>query len=417
LALGDGLLYGTIREGGNNNLGSVFRIATNGTGFLEILHFNGVNGSYPNGGLVLSGDILYGTTRGGGSWNNGVVFKLWDFGTAFSSQVIKNLSTNEGTFLNGGLAMNGATLYGTTRGYLPPIAPPGGDMLFKLQTDGSGFLVLSNLTGRNPAGGLLSLGNMLCGSAQAGLTAGSVYRISNTGANLTTLRNFSGTDGSGPSWKLVLSGDSLYGMTLSGGDFDRGTVFKINTNGSDFVTLKSFPALTSNTNSDGAAPVGGLLLSGNTLYGATSAGGSGGRGVVFKINTDGSGFAVLKHFPPATLWGGGYTNSEGASPIGDLVISAGTLYGTTSSGGRSGKGVIFSLVAPPTIEMPGVRSNRFGFYVTGDSGQPVVVESCTNLVVGNWTALLNLNLGSTPFYFSHLQWTNSLQRFYRVRVR
>jgi len=37
-----------------------------------------------------------------------------------------------------------------------------------------------------------------------------------------------------------------------------------------------------------------LLLSGSTLYGITQNGGSLGNGTIFKINTDGSGFAVLK---------------------------------------------------------------------------------------------------------------------------
>ena len=41
-----------------------------------------------------------------------------------------------------------------------------------------------------------------------------------------------------------------------------------------FTTLHSFTATPFNTNSDGDAPLGGLLLSGNTLYGTALVGGS-----------------------------------------------------------------------------------------------------------------------------------------------
>ena len=62
-----------------------------------------------------------------------------------------------------------------------------------------------------------------------------------------------------------------------------------------FTTLHSFNATSGSegekgTNSDGANPFWGLLLSGNTLYGAAQVGGSSGWGTVFAVNTDGTGF-------------------------------------------------------------------------------------------------------------------------------
>ena len=50
------------------------------------------------------------------------------------------------------------------------------------------------------------------------------------------------------------------------------------------------------TNSDGAYPAAGLILSGNTLYGTASGGGTNGNGTVFAVNTDGTGFTVLHTF-------------------------------------------------------------------------------------------------------------------------
>src|SRR6266404_1148240 len=51
----------------------------------------------------------------------------------------------------------------------------------------------------------------------------------------------------------------------------------------------------------GLYPYGGLILSGNTLYGTASAGGSFGAGTLCAVNTDGTSFATLHNctaFPP-----------------------------------------------------------------------------------------------------------------------
>src|SRR5580692_11258252 len=87
----------------------------------------------------------------------------------------------------------------------------------------------------------------------------------------------------------------------------------------NFTNLYSFTG-----GSDGASPQAGLILSGNTLYGAAYQGGSSNQGGVFKVNTDGSGFTNLHNFT------GG---ENGISPYGGLILAVDTLYGTTSFGG------------------------------------------------------------------------------------
>src|SRR5674476_895459 len=51
-----------------------------------------------------------------------------------------------------------------------------------------------------------------------------------------------------------------------------------------FTTLHSFTLLNNSTNSDGARPCAGLILSGNTLYGTTHLGGSSNHGTVFSLS-------------------------------------------------------------------------------------------------------------------------------------
>ena len=68
----------------------------------------------------------------------------------------------------------------------------------------------------------------------------------------------------------------------------------------------------------------------------------------------------------------------------------------------------------------GVRTNRFGFNITGSSNLVIVVEACTNLANPVWTPigtnLLNTVIGTNgTSYFSDPQWTNYPGRFYRLR--
>ena len=62
----------------------------------------------------------------------------------------------------------------------------------------------------------------------------------------------------------------------------------------------------------------------------------------------------------------------------------------------------------------GVRSNCFGFNITGNTNIPIVVEAGTNLG-GAWTALQSASLTNGSFYFTDPQWTNYPNRFYRIR--
>ena len=146
---------------------------------------------------------------------------------------------------------------------------------------------------------------------------------------------------------LVLSGSTLYGTMSQGGIHGAGTIFSIQTNGTGFTLLHAFsPAPTSNpTNQDGAEP-GALLLSGNTLFGVTSTGGTNGSGTVFKMNTDGSGFTTLHMFSalaPSYSGSSLYLNNDGSSPMGPLVLAGNTLIGAAYYGNTNGRGALFQV--------------------------------------------------------------------------
>ena len=85
--------------------------------------------------------------------------------------------------------------------------------------------------------------------------------------------------------------------------------------------------------SDGGNPVNGFMMSATgTLYGTASSGGGSGYGVVFKIT--GKGDETVLH-----SFAGG---SDGATPNGGVIENAsGFFFGTTTAGGASGLGTVF----------------------------------------------------------------------------
>ena len=64
----------------------------------------------------------------------------------------------------------------------------------------------------------------------------------------------------------------------------------------------------------------------------------------------------------------------------------------------------------------GVRSNLFGFNVTGTTGIAAVVAGCTNLANPDWVPLQTVTLTNGSFYFTDPQWKSYSGRFYRLQL-
>ncbi len=344
LLMSGSTLYGMTQFGGSEDSGTVFKMQADGSGFTVLHEFAWAagDGNGPMGSLILSGSTLYGMTRFGGTSGSGfgTIFKIDTDGTGFALLHSFVGGADDGKYPIGTLTLYGTTLFGMTQ--------LGGDndqgTIFKMETDGTDFALLHDLSysdGQQPNGSLILSGSTLYGVAPYGgsNSKGTVFKLQTDGSGYTKLHEFAGGGADGEnSWgSLVLAGGYLYGLTSAGGDLNRGTIFKVKTDGTGFSLLHEFAGGTS----DGRYPLGSLALSGSTLCGMTPNGGDVDfAGTVFKVQTDGSGYAVLHEFT-----GGA---ADGYQPYGDVIISGSTLYGMTSSGGDSNRGVVFSL--PVTVD-------------------------------------------------------------------
>ncbi len=144
--------------------------------------------------------------------------------------------------------------------------------------------------------------------------------------------------GIAPTAPLTIVGDVIYGTMSAGGspDCGCGVVFKMSTDGSGYQEFRVFgPNFSKQVN--GATPIGGLLIDGDTMYGTTEGGGDNGSGVIYKLSTDGSGFQALHQFA-------GYQGQQTSGSQGELLLGQdGFIYGTQYGGGKYDQGTIFRI--------------------------------------------------------------------------
>lgn len=175
----DGMfLYGMTSKGGANNSGTIFKIKPDGSNYLKLLDFNNaINGSNPHGSVISDGAFLYGMTANGGLSDSGTVFKimtdgsgylkLFDFDGTNGSNPFGDL-ISDGTFLYGMTKNGGINNYGT---------------IFKIKPDGTGFVKLLDFAGatngKNPYGSLNFDGTFLYGITSYGgqLGGGAIFKI------------------------------------------------------------------------------------------------------------------------------------------------------------------------------------------------------------------------------------------------
>ncbi len=389
LQASDGRLYGTTYQGGSNNLGTVFVLERDGSGFRVLHTFD--TAMFPFSGVIECGEgLLYGTTSSGGAHDGGTVFRIRKDGSGFEILHDFDAAAGQGSAPLGSLTRaTDGKLYGTTAG--------GGSnnrgSIFRMNLDGTAFETLFSFGGTNgsyPVAGLTQgQDGSFYGVTKNGGAAdlGTVFRVSADGREFALLHQFggaAGNDGSLPLGNLIQGSDQfLYGTTYSGGNAsDTGTIFRVATNGTDFTVLHVFgPA----SGTGGAVPVAGLVESSGWLYGTTTHGGINDGGVAFKLKPDGSSYAVLHRFTGL--------RGDGSQPFGPLLVGSGaSLFGSTYFGGDYGaagaSGTLFRLFdGPAQVRITSISCSHAGTRITfagGAAGQSYAIEATTNSALSDW---------------------------------
>ena len=299
-----GNVYGTTAEGGAgcapDGCGTIFKLSSQGTETIFHSFLGGTDGQFPVGKLVADDHgNLYGTAAMGGASNGGTVFRIAANGSAYTVLHSFAFDTEGDSPLGSLIRDKEGNLYGTTQ--------DGGanglglGTVFKL--DPAGTLTLLHIftgkpDGADPEGGLIedSAGNLYGTTRDGGggtgtnceIGCGVVFKIDPAGVE-TVLYTFSGgADGANPSGSLALdAAGNLYGTTFGGGFTDSndcrpegcGVVFQVSQSGRERV-LHTF----GESPGDGFSPFDdSVLVSGRSLYAATSLGGEARCGTVFEM--------------------------------------------------------------------------------------------------------------------------------------
>lgn len=388
LQAANGILYGLTYNGGTSSKGVLFSYNIATDTYTKLVSFDGpITGSNPYGSLVqASNGKLFGMTSGGGANGDGTLFEFDTLSVTLTTKFDFD-ETNNGSYPLGTLIqatngkLYGVTQYGGTtgRGILFEYNPAADVFTKKLDFS-------STVYGGHPKSSLVMADNgKLYGLAPGGINndgvlfefdaAANVYtkkidfELSATGSDIkSTLvkaangklygmatygglnmwgvlfeydpatnaiinkHDFGGssTEGKSPSGSLIQANNGkLYGLTLSGGTNDRGTLFEYVISTNTYTEKFNFDG----TN-NGAEPYGDLVQADNgKLYGMTAFGGATDDGVLFEYDPDDNIYVKKFDFDGAT---------RGGEPNGSLVQAAnGNLYGMTYGGGANFKGVLF----------------------------------------------------------------------------
>jgi uncharacterized repeat protein (TIGR03803 family) len=401
----DGALYGVTYKDQTN--GSIFTVKTDGSGY-AVLHSFALGDEIPNASgygpgqgyltpSVVQGNdgVLYGTTPGGGTNNSGTFFKLNPNGTGYT--VLRNFPSTDGSPGNLIQGSDGL-LYGA------------GNSVFKVDINGSNYTVLHSFTdiadGFAPAGLVQGRDGVLYGTTFLGGTNGNgtLFSVDTNGASFKVLHTFQNTEAANSAAGLIQGSDgALYGTLSDYATAGAGAIFKVNSNGDNFMIMHKFAG----GPNDGSNPLGSLVEGTNqVLYGTAYAGGRT-LGTIFKIGLDGSNYASLYYFTNGT--------SLGVKPITGLAkdpANPSVFYGTTSDSGSPLTGSIFAALVSPLLSVTPVISQTV-------SNQAVLfwprwagtysLQSTTNIASGNWTTVTD----AVPVFGVQVTTTNPAV-FYRL---
>jgi uncharacterized repeat protein (TIGR03803 family) len=312
---------------GSQNPPAAYEIGFQGAKFTILQEFTAPFAS-PLSGLTLGTDQrFHGTTNAAGSRNHGTVYRLSPAGAIVYEHDFEGGADGGFPWAAPIQGADGA-YYGTTAGASSAYA----GTVYKIDTSGrySVLHLFTTTDGRGPIASLVQGTDLnFYGTTTSGGVngLGTFFRISSTGV-FSVLYNFASTDGASPVvGPLIQSSDgNFYGVTVEGGNTNKGAVLKM-TPGGTVTVFYSFLG-----GQDGSEPGGGLVeATDGNFYGTLNQEGAAGGGTLYRLTPAGV-FTKLHDFRVTSGW----------LPQNTLMQhTSGKLYGTTWAGGANNDGVIF----------------------------------------------------------------------------
>ncbi len=336
LLASNGNFYGLMYSGGIVGQGVLFEYNAGTNTYTKKIDLSiSPLGTYPLGGLVrASNNKLYGMTQVGGTNDKGVIFEIDPITSAFTKK--HDFTEATGSFPLGDLtqAANGK-LYGLT--------PRGGatndGTIFEFDPTSGVYTKMHDFddtNGAEPSGTLvLSSNNKLYGTAYSGGAGGYgvIFEYDPATNVFTKKADFDyATTGFGSYDRLIqATNGKFYGLNRDGGSGGNlyGKLFEYDP-ATNIITAK-----VNLGGANGETPEGGLIQAPNgKLYGVTRFGGVNSQGVLFEYDITFNTYTKKFDF--------GGSASAGIEPKGSLALSPnGKLYGATTYGGTNGRGIIF----------------------------------------------------------------------------
>ncbi len=362
----DGMFFGATVAGGANNNGTIFRLRPDGSEYAVLFSFPaGISVPRAPGTSFIRGSdgTLFGTTFSAGTSNSGTLYRINPDGTGFA--VIHNFTAiggSDGGSPGGGLIQGAdGNLYGlTTRGSGTSTVPgDGSGTIWRCATDGSGYRVIYSfngapnyLNGFEPNNLMQGRDGNLYGTTDAGgglnPSGGVLFTVKTDGTGFAVLSAFSGITnnstpaGFQPGSPLVQTADgTIYGTTRLAGAVSRGLIYRMNPDGTGYRVIYSFT-----NRADGGTPASAFFLGRDgALYGTNSSGGTNGssNGVAYKIATDGTGFRILNQNPAVSAFLS-FGLTQGLD--GNLYGSVPRVNANAGAGIVANFGTIFRLTEP-----------------------------------------------------------------------
>jgi uncharacterized repeat protein (TIGR03803 family) len=329
-----GTLVGVANSSGTGGQGAVYSVVIGSGVDTELVPFSFSNGSTPKGRLLkATNGSFYGVTSLGGTDNTGILFSYNPTTNTFARLV--NFSATLGQYPLGTLVESAGKLYGVCSGG----GTASGGTLFEYTIATNTCVKKKDLAllnaGTVPQNGLFKAGNgKLYGNTSVGGVngQGAIFDYVPSTNTLAKLVDFTVAGGSQPLGDLIQASNGLlYGTCSANGQFNKGSLYALNTGTNTFTLLYSFDGI------QGGVPCGDVVQASNgKLYGTFREDGQGFSGGIFSWDIGTSLYTEEYSFniPPII--------TEGKLSESNLIQGTdGLLYGTTAQGGTTDQGSLF----------------------------------------------------------------------------